>query len=40
MRKGFMQLSSARYAMGAERVSLLQIPATMTATTRIFQGAF
>lgn len=40
MRTGFMQLSSARYAMGAERVSLLQVPATMTATTRILQGAF
>ncbi|KAL4515105.1 hypothetical protein Ndes2526B_g09674 [Nannochloris sp. 'desiccata'] len=37
MRTGFMQLSSARYAMGAERVSLLQVPATMTATTRLLQ---
>ena len=40
MRTGFMRLSSARYAMGADRVSLLQLPATMTATTRLRQGAF
>ena len=40
LRTGFMHLSSARYAMGAERVSMLQVPATMTATRRLVQGAF
>jgi hypothetical protein len=38
MRTGFMHLSSARYAMGAERVSLLQVPAMMTATTKLVKG--
>ena len=35
MRKGFMNLASARYAMGAERVSAAQRPAAMTATVRV-----
>lgn len=35
LRTGFLHLASARYAMGADRVSLLQIPATMTATARV-----
>ena len=37
MRTGFMHLASARYSMGVERVSMLQIPSTLTATAR-FQG--
>jgi len=38
LRKGFMNLTIARYAMGPDRISPLQIPAAMVATVRV-QGS-
>ena len=35
LRSGFLSLAQARYSMGAERVSVLQLPSHMSATTRL-----
>ncbi|KAL4855165.1 hypothetical protein ACK3TF_004159 [Chlorella vulgaris] len=35
LRAGFLSLAQARYAMGADRVSSLQIPSTLSATARV-----
>ncbi|PRW60365.1 coiled-coil domain-containing 115 isoform X1 [Chlorella sorokiniana] len=35
LRAGFLSLAQARYSMGADRVSALQLPAHMTATARL-----
>jgi hypothetical protein len=35
LRAGFLSLAQARYAMGADRVSPLQIPSTLSATARV-----
>ena len=34
-KSGYMNLATARYAMGAERVSLLQMPTVITSSTRL-----
>lgn len=39
LRAGFLSLAQARYSMGADRVSALQIPAHMAATARLRTGA-
>lgn len=39
LRAGFLSLAQARYSMGADRVSALQLPAHMTATARLSAGA-
>ena len=35
LRSGFLSLAQARYSMGAERVSVLQLPSHMSATARL-----
>ena len=39
LRAGFLSLAQARYAMGADRVSTLQLPAHMAATARLLGSA-
>lgn len=39
LRAGFLSLAQARYSMGADRVSALQLPTHMTATARLTAGA-
>ncbi|KAI3429668.1 hypothetical protein D9Q98_005753 [Chlorella vulgaris] len=39
LRAGFLSLAQARYAMGADRVSSLQIPSTLSATARVTTAA-
>lgn len=35
LRAGFLSLAQARYSMGADRVSALQLPSHMAATARV-----